>query len=210
MDSDDLRESVETEKATQLDRLGSSKLLIALTDGDLDEPSVLEAAADSERSALTTFSGWADDEPHDAARGAFEDAADQERRHLDLVVDELDGEYDPADGGPMHAYLRGREGTIERVAAGMVGRSLVSVRTHTQVISFFVNEADEVRADLFRELKTDTRGTLDAGLDLLDGLCDDAEEWERAEMAAEYVIQVAYDDYVDALGELGVEPKSLC
>ncbi|MFC6730171.1 rubrerythrin family protein [Natronoarchaeum mannanilyticum] len=210
MDAAEFRESVETEKASQLDRLGSSKLLIALTDGDLDERSVLESAADSEHAARGTFSGWADDESNDAAREAFADAADQERRHLDLDAVELDGEYDLTDGGPMHSYLRGREATIERVAAGMVGRSLVSVRAHTQVISFFVNEADEARADLFRELKSDTRGTLDAGLELLDELCDDAEDWERAEMVAGYVIQVAYDDYVDALGELGVEPKSLC
>jgi len=210
MDAAEFRESVESEKASQLDRLGSSKLLIALTDGDLDERSVLESAADSEHAARGTFSGWADDEPNDAAREAFADAAEQERRHLDLVLEEIDGEYEPADGGPMHSYLRGREETIERVAAGMVGRSLVSVRAHTQVISFFVNEADEASADLFRELKSDTQGTLDAGLDLLDELCDDADDWERAEMAAGYVIQVAYDDYVDALGELGVEPKSLC
>jgi len=210
MNAAEFRESVESEKASQLDRLGSSKLLVALTDGDLDERPVIESAADSERSALTTFSEWADDESHDAAREAFADAADQERRHLDLVADEIEGEYDPGDGGPMHAYLRGREETIERVAAGMVGRSMVSVRAHTQVISFFVNEADEARADLFRDLKTDTRGTLDAGLELLDELCDGDEDWERAEMVAGYVIQVAYDDYADALGELGVEPKSLC
>ena len=45
---------------------------------------------------------------------------------------------------------------------------------------------------------------------LLDGLCDDADDWERASAAAGYVIQVAYDDYADALTELGVSVKSLC
>ena len=91
----------------------------------------------------------------------------------------------------------------------MVGRSMVSVRAHTQVISFFVNEGDEDRADLFRELKSDTRGTLEDGLALLADLCE-GDDWERAEMVAGYVIQVAYDDYADSLSELGVEPKSLC
>jgi hypothetical protein len=210
MDATEFREAVESATASQLNRLGSSKLLIALTDAELDERSVLETAADSEHSARETFSGWTEDETEERAREAFADAAEQEQRHFETVVDELDGEYEPADGGPMHSYLRGREETIERVAAGMVGRSLVSVRAHTQVISFFVNEGDERRADLFRELKTDTQGTLDAGLDLLEDLCDDEDDWERAEMVAGYVIQVAYDDYADALGELGVEPKSLC
>jgi hypothetical protein len=210
MDATEFREAVESATASQLNRLGSSKLLIALTDAELDERSVLETAADSEHSARETFSRWTEDETEERARETFADAAEQEQRHFETVVDELDGEYEPADGGPMHSYLRGREETIERVAAGMVGRSLVSVRAHTQVISFFVNEGDERRADLFRELKTDTQGTLDAGLDLLEDLCDDEDDWERAEMVAGYVIQVAYDDYADALGELGVEPKSLC
>jgi hypothetical protein len=210
MDATEFREAVESATASQLNRLGSSKLLIALTDAELDERSVLETAADSEHSARETFSRWTEDETEERAREAFADAAEQEQRHFETVVDELDGEYEPADGGPMHSYLRGREETIERVAAGMVGSSLLSVRAHTQVISFVVNEGDERRADLFRELKTDTQGTLDAGLDLLEDLCDDEDDWERAEMVAGYVIQVAYDDYADALGELGVEPKSLC
>ena len=210
MDATEFRESVESAKQSQLNRLGSSKLLIALTDAELDERSVLEAAANSEHSAHETFSAWADGEDDERAREAFADAAEQERRHLELVTDELDGEFEPADGGPMHSYLRGREDTLERVAAGMVGRSMVSVRAHTQVISFFVNEGDEDRADLFRELKSDTRETLEDGLALLDDLCEDGDDRERAEMVAGYVIQVAYDDYADSLSELGVEPKSLC
>ena len=102
MDATEFRESVESAKQSQLNRLGSSKLLIALTDAELDERSVLEAAADSEHSARETFSGWADDEDHERAREAFADAAEQERRHLELVTDELDGAFEPADGGPMH------------------------------------------------------------------------------------------------------------
>ncbi|GGC57177.1 hypothetical protein GCM10007209_18780 [Haloferax sulfurifontis] len=211
MDADSFRESVETAKRTQLDRLGSSKLLLALTEADLSEPAVLRAAAYSEHAARGTFAAWAADEADAEARAAFEATATREAEHLDRVLDALGEDIDlPDEPGVMHAYLRGREVAIERAAAGMVGRGLVSIRTHTQVIGFFVNEADEPRADLFRELKAETEETLSAGLDLLDDRCATDADWERARMVAEYVVQLAYDDYADGLAELGVDPKPLC
>jgi hypothetical protein len=210
MNAAELREAVESDKQTELDRLGSSKLLVALTEADIDETSVLEAAANSERAAERTFSQWADDEENDRTREAFEAVAAQEREHYERVAERLPDEFDPADGGPMHSYLRGREDDISRVAGGMVGRPLVSVRTHTQVISFFTNEADPKTADLFRDLRDETEAVIEDGMDLLDDLCADADDWERASATAGYVIQVAYDDYADSLTELGVDPKPLC
>lgn len=210
MNPDSFRDRVETAKSTQLDRLGSNKLLVAVTDAELDERSVLTAAAHSEHAARETFRTWADDESVEAARDAFERVAEQEDDHLERVLDLLDGSVELADGGPMHAYLRQRDDTVERVAAGLVGRGLVVVRTHTQIISFFVNEADERTADLFRDLKSETEAEMQRGLDLLGALCADDEDWERAKATAEYVIQVAYDDYADALAGLGIDPKPVC
>jgi hypothetical protein len=210
MDRHSFRDTVEAAKATELSRLGSNKLLVAVTAAELDERSVLTAAAHSEHAARETFRAWAAEEEDEGARAAFERVADQEAEHLDRVLDAADGDIDLVDGGPMHAYLRGREGTVERLAAGLVGRGLVVVRTHTQIISFFVNEADERRADLFRDLKSETVAEIDAGVDLLAERCSDDADWERAAAAAEYVIQVAYDDYVDGLTELGIDPKPVC
>ena len=211
MDAESFRESVETAKQTQLKRLGSSKLLLALTGADLTESAIFRAAAASEHAACETFRTWAADETNDSARAAFEATAAQEDEHLSRVLDAAGDDIDPPDGaGPMHAYLRERDDTVERVAAGMVGRGLVSIRTHTQVIGFFVNEADTQNADLFRELKTETDETLTTGLELLDEFCEDDDDWERARMVAEYVVQVAYDDYADGLAALGVDPKPLC
>jgi hypothetical protein len=210
MDGDTFRESVEESKRTELDRLGSSKLLIALTDARIERSRVLEVAAHSEHAARETFRAWAADESHPAAREAFEAVAAQEDTHLERVLDALDGDVELADGGPMHADLRGREDTVERVASGMVGRPLVSVRAHNQIIGFFVNEADEAGADLFRDLKAETRDVVDDGVALLDELCEDDDDWERAEMVAEYVIQVAYDDYADSLTEMGLGVKDIC
>jgi hypothetical protein len=210
MDGDTFRETVEAAKRTELDRLGSSKLLVALTGARIERDRVLEVAAHSEHAARETFRAWADDEPHEGARAAFEAVAAQEDTHLERVLAALDREVDLADGGPMHAYLRGRDDTVERVASGMVGRPLVSLRTHTQIVGFFVNEADESGADLFRDLKTETAGVIDDGTALLDECCEDDDDWERARAVAEYVIQVAYDDYADALTEMGLGVKDVC
>lgn len=210
MDAAAFREALTDARRTELDRLGSNKLLVAITDAELSEERVLRAAADSENAARTTFAAWADDEADEGAREAFEAVAAQERGHLDRVLDHLGEAYDPADGGPMHEYLRGRTGTVQRVAAGMVGRSLVVDQTHKQIVSFFVNEADERRADLFRDLRSETDDTLDRGLSLLESLCETDDDWADAQAAAEYVIQVAYDDYEDALLGMGVDPKPVC
>jgi len=210
MDADTLRTRVEEEKRTELDRLGSSKLLVGLTDGDLAREPVLELAANSEHAARETFRGWAEDEDDPEARAAFEALAEQEREHYERVVELLEDSFEPADGGVLHTYLRGREGTVQRVGAGMVGRPLYSVRAYTQIIAFFVNEADVATADLFRDLKADTEATIDRGGELLASLCEDDEDWDRAAASAEYVVQLVYDDYADALTELGLDVKSVC
>jgi hypothetical protein len=210
MDGDTFREAVEASKRTQLDRLGSSKLLIALTGARIERERVLGVAAHSEHAARETFRGWAADEPHEGARAAFEAVAEQEDEHLERVLGALGTEIELADGGPMHAYLRGREDTVERVAGGMVGRPLVSLRTHTQIINFFVNDPDERRANLFRDLRGDTEGTLADGLALLEDLCTDEDDWARARATAEYTIQLAYDSYADALRAVGLDPKMVC
>jgi hypothetical protein len=210
MDGDSFREAVETAKRTELDRLGSSKLLIALTGARIERDRVLEVAAHSEHAARETFRAWAADESDEDAKKAFEAVADQEDEHLDRVLAALDSEVDLADGGPMHAYLRGREDTVERVAGGMVGRPLVSLRAHNQLIGFFVNEADERGADLFRDFKAETAAVIDDGCALLDDLCESDDDWERAQAVAEYTVQVAYDDYADSLTEMGLGVKDIC
>ncbi|MCL9814470.1 hypothetical protein [Natranaeroarchaeum aerophilus] len=197
MDGDAFRDRLEREHAERLGAFDSPELLVALADGKPTPTPLLEAAANSEHAAQRTFEQWAETEQDAAARDAFEDSAQQEHRHYQLVVDELSQDYEPADGGPLHAYLRGREETIQRVATGMVGRSLVSLRTHARLIEYFEGE----RAALFVELRDETEATLHTGLSLLDTICT-GKNWERAEMAASYVIRVAHEDYVDSLAAI--------
>jgi hypothetical protein len=211
MNGERFRETVETARETELARLGSSRLLVALTDGDVDRETVLQVAAHSENAARETFRRWAADETDPTARAAFESVAAQEADHRRRVLEALgQPSFEPADGGPMHAYLRGREGTVERIATGMVGRPLVSRRTHTQLIGFFVNEADAAGADLFRDLRDETEAVLADGLELLEERCERSADWDRARAVAEYVVQLAYDDYADSLDAMGMCPKSIC
>lgn len=207
MDAADFRETVETENGTRLDRLGSSKRLVAITGADLSEDTVLRAAAASEAAAVDVFEAWAADGDGDAAE-TFELFADHERDHYDRVTAEL-GDEVSAESGAIHDYLREQTDTVARAGAA-VGRGLVASRTLTQFVGFFVNNADETRADLFRDLKRETSEDANAAAELLAVHCERDADWERAGEAASGAIDAAYEEYVAALDEMGVNAKSVC
>ncbi|MFC3478518.1 rubrerythrin family protein [Halobacterium litoreum] len=207
MDAADFRAAAEAAKQTELDRLGSSKRLVAVTGADLSTDTVLERAAASEAAASEVFAGWAGDSDGDAA-DAFEDWAATEREHYERVRDEL-GEDVAAEPGAVHDFLREQTDPISRAGA-TVGRGLVAERTLTQFVGYFVNDADEPRADLFRELKADTSEDTERAIELLDRVCESESDWERAEAAALGAIDAAYEEYVDALESMGVDAKSVC
>lgn len=209
MDGAMLIEKVETAKRTQLDRLGGTKWLIAATEADLDTERVLSVAAGSEMAAATTFEQWTTDENDERARETFESVAALEHEHAARVGEHLDTNPEPA-GSAIHEHLRGLNDTPERVGAGLVGRPLVSIRTTLQLVSFFINEADERRADLFRDLRADTERQLEKGAALLDEVCETDTKTERARMAAEEVVVVAYDDFAADLDAMGLDPRSVC
>ncbi|MFB6139226.1 MAG: rubrerythrin family protein [Halosimplex sp.] len=218
MDGQELVDALRDARATQLDRLGSDKYLVAATGADLERAPVLRVLAAEAASGRDTFSRWADEAVGDVA-AAFETAAERERQQFDRVVDSLaglpddgadatdaiDGEADPA-----HRALRDCDDPVERVAAAFVGRPLVADRTRLQVVNFFVNEADEQRADLARDLRSEANGRLDEGVELLDSVCGGDSDWERADRAATNVIDAAYEAYVDSLEAMDVDPKPVC
>ncbi|WP_336034638.1 rubrerythrin family protein [Halobacterium yunchengense] len=207
MDADDFPARVETERQTELDRLGSSKRLVALTAATLDDETVLCTAAASEAAAASVFADWAADADGDAA-DAFAAMADTERDHYGRVAGELGADVD-AEEGAVHEFLRDLDATVER-AGGVVGRGLVADRTLTQFVSYFVNQADEARADLFRDLTAETAADTERAVDLLAAAADSDEDWERALEAAVGAVDAAYEEYVDALEAVGVDAKSVC
>jgi hypothetical protein len=193
------REQVRERRRVELDRLGSAHLLAALTGGDPDPESLLAVTASSERAARETFERWAVDESNPGVRAAFQAAAAQEADHHERVRRLLDDPVEDAGGGVLHGYLRAREDTLPRVAAGMVGRPLYSVRAYERMRSFLRAESASRPAAVLGDLQADTEGTLDRGCDLLATLCEDEGDGERAVGAAAYAVQVAADDVVDAL-----------
>ena len=209
MDGADFVETVRESNATALDRLGSDKALIATTDAALERGRVLEAAAAAEARAAVTFESWADDEADDRAREAFREAAARERDHHEHVV--ALGDEAAADPPPdaLHEYLRGLEGTVERAAAGLVGRPLVASRSLLQVINFFVNEGDREAAGTVRDLRAETDDQVAAGGDVVAAVCEDGDR-AHAEDAAEGAIDAAYGEYADGLEALGIDPKPVC
>ena len=147
MDADELREAVVADHAADLALLGSPDLLVALSGGSPRSDALLRAAANSEYAARETFRAWTADAADAALVGTYESVATQEADHYRRVLAATDGDTDPdppEGAGPMHAYLRSRDDPIHRVAGGMVGRTLVSLRTHGRLIDF----ADDLRDTL--------------------------------------------------------------
>ncbi len=205
MTSDPVDE-VESTAGTELDRLGSEKSLIAATDANLEADAVLGVVADDLATARRVLDEWADaaDDPDvadalAAAASHFEDATDEVTAHLDR---------EPAADADVEDYLAGADDDLDRAGAGLLGVPLVLDRTLLQVVSFFVNEAATSEADLARDI----RATCDEVLDLGRELLADREETERerAKSAAVDVIRDAYDDYVETLDGMGLDPKPIC
>lgn len=210
MDGDTLVGTVRERMATELDRLGSEKALVAATEAQLDRERVLASTLAAERRAAETFDAWAATEADPDARAAFERVADLERGHADRVTGLLGDSDADATADPLHAHLRDLESTPERVAAGLVARPLVSDRSLLQVVNFFVNEADERAADVIRDLRSETTALVDDGAALLDDCCTDDADWERALDAAEETVAVAYEAYAETLQGMGVDPAPVC
>lgn len=209
MDASEFIATLRRERSTKLDRLGSDKALVATTSARLDTEPVLDAAARSEARAVETFETWAAEADDERVREAFADAAATERDHYDRVAERLDGEVDAA-ADPLHDHLRGLDDPIERVAAGLVARPLVASRSLLQTINFFVNDADETTAQLFRDLRSETDAMAEEGAELLEALCESDADWDRALDAASETVDVAYGAYADALEGMGIDPKPVC
>lgn len=207
MDATTFLESVRESKATELDRLGSEKALVAETAAQLDAEHVLDAAADAEARAAGTLDSWANDEPNDNAAAAFRTAAEREREHYRRVAD-LGGTAEDPPADALHEHLRGLDGTLPRVAAGLVARPLVASRTLLQVINFFVNESETAAAGVFRDFRAETDGAAERGATLVVDL--DGWDAETATAAASEAIEVAYDEYAESLEGMGVDPKPVC
>ncbi|WP_135821948.1 rubrerythrin family protein [Halostella litorea] len=204
MTADGFLDTLCDDNETALSRLGSSKSLYALTGGEMDADAVLAAAADDANAAAETYGAWADD--GDVA--LFAEAAAAERDHYDDVTAEI-GDHDATATPAVYVYLDGLDDPVARLG-GLVGASLAGKQRATQTSGFFTGEADPSTASLFREYGSTLEARRDAAVDALADLADDDGDWDRAADAASGAVQAAYDDYVEKLEAMGVNPKPVC
>ena len=203
MDGTTLVETLTDDLETELSRLGSSKWLYALTDGEMTGDAVRSAAATDAAAAAERFEAWAAND--NAVTTTFDALAATATDRAETV------DADPAgtpDAGRTYAALAEFDDAVERLG-GALGHSLVLDRTVGQMVGFFVGDADPSTAGTFRDL----RGELDADRDrILDGLDEncDGDDWDRAAAAGRTVVDAAYDDYVSILESMGIEPKNVC
>jgi hypothetical protein len=208
MDLEDLVATVREANKTELSRLGSSKSLYALTEGEMESDAVLTTMADDHHAAAETYAGWAEDEPADGAAQLFADAAERERDAYDTVAGKLDA-HEPGDAPPQYDVLAGTEGTVERLGA-FVGRTLVAKQHRSQATGFFTGQADPRTASTFRELGNDLDDRLADAVDRLGAVTTDEDDYDAAEAMASEVVGAAYDHYFETLEDLGVNPKPVC
>jgi len=196
MDGTTLVDTLTDDLETQLSRLGSSKWLYALTDGDMTGEAVRAAAAADAAAAAETFASW-DADPF----GALATSAADRR-------DAVDADATPA---ARHTYdaLAALDDPVARLG-GALGYCLVLDRTVGQMVGFFVGDADPSTANQFRDLRDGVADDRDRVLDALDDACTTDDDWERAAAAATTVVEAAYDDYVETLESMGIKPKNVC
>ena len=201
MNADDLIDAVRDDQQTELSRLGSSKTLYADTRGEMEPDAIHAAAAAREAAAADTFEAWADDADAVAAE-LFVDAASEASDRL--------GDTEPADRAfHMHEALADLETTVGRLG-GLVGWTLVDKKVKEQLTGFFTGQADPQTASTYRSAGSEVEALREDAAESLEETCEGDEEWDAAEGAAIDVIAAAYDDYVETLEELGVNPKDVC
>ncbi len=208
MDATELRRSIESEYETELSRLGSSKSMYAATEGEMETDAVLSAMADRAHTAAETFDTWTADTTDAVLADAFGSlAADQHGQAERIVQAGGGGAIDNPTA--LQEHLRGLGVATERVG-GLFAWTLVTDRTLSQAIGFFVGNADPSSADLFRDFRTDVERAGDRAEETLNRVCDGPEGWARAEAAANETVEAAYTEYVDTLESMGVKVKPVC
>ena len=200
MDGQEFTDTLRDAHETPLSRLGSSKWVYALTDGEMDGDAVVAAWGAEASATRETFEGWAEHESSDDAASVFADVAAFAAEHGG------DSEVEPS---PMYEALTSLDETAAR-AGGLLGWTLVAEKTLAQLVGFFVGDADPSTANTFRERKSAVQQRREEAESLLDDVCSDDESWAAARAGADAVVEAAYADYVETLESMGIKPKNVC
>ncbi|MGQ4556514.1 transcription antitermination protein [Halobellus sp. GM3] len=207
MNGNDLEAALRDDHETAFSRLGSSKAMYALTDGEMDGDRIRAAAANDALALAAVLDEWTSETADQSGDETtlFADLAEGARERAADVVD------DPAlaDEPLMYGALSTFESAPARLG-GLLGRSLVALEHARQMVGFFVGDADPTAANEFRSIRSDLESERDRIVDALEDGCQGGDDWDAARDAADAVIDAAYDDYVETLESLGIKPKNVC
>lgn len=199
----DVVDEIESAYRTELSRLGSSKALYAATGGEMETDALLDVLAGKAAASHETVTTWADDDGPHAER--FADAADTFADQCDDLADR--GGTPGGEPGPVYDAMASFDTPAERLG-GLLGHAIVSRALLDQVVGFFVGNAAPGAADDFRTVRNAAADRIERSADAVASL--DGDDRDRAVAAAEAVVEAAYDDYVDRLEAMGVNPKPVC
>lgn len=212
MDANALLEAVAADNETALSRLASSKVLYALTGGELDDDAVFAAMASRATAAADRFDAWVADEPDADVVETMTAASAALRANAEAIEEAAGGataDVDIPDLTPFFDYLAALSGPVER-AAGLAAWALVEDGVRSQAVGFFVGRADPASADRFRELRGTVASIQDDAAGLLDDTCESEADWEDAVTAADATVDAAYQHYVAVLEDMGITVKPVC
>jgi len=204
MNAESFLDAVREDNETALSRIGSSKMLYALTGGEMDAGPIATAVATDAAHAERLFSTWADAADSEDAAGTFGDAADTAAEIVGAT-----GAEPTDDERPLYDVLADLSGTRDR-AAGLAAQSLVALKLTEQVVGFYVGDADPTTARTYRGLKEDLEDQRDAAAALLAAACESEDDWDAARAVADDAVGATYEFYVETLESMGIEPKNVC
>lgn len=194
---DSIEAHVRAEAATELERLGSDRGLIALTDADLSPAQIRTRIAGVLAGVAEYYERWASEDDD------FATAAATARTLAEAVAGEAS--IEAATAHPAVASLADFQERPARAGAGLIGAPVVLDGWALQAVSFFINEADEEAADQFRAVRDGLDELIETGESALE---DD--DREQAAKAALDLVTTAYEAYVETLDGLGLDPKTVC
>jgi len=160
MDPRDFVQGLVDEMEALFSRLGEDAILAAESGGNVEVPTLLKLALQSELEAAELAGSWMP-QTHDVeGKMLFALQCGDEMRHYRLIADRLaelghDVEaFDPAAEGysPLYHYLRGLRSTIERAAAGPFTCEAIARVRNRQFIAFCRSVGDEETALLYEDV----------------------------------------------------------
>lgn len=182
---------LETSLAAELARFEGPAVVEAVFESDPERQALLALAANSAFAARRLYTDWAFTERNGQARELFAHAADTTQKQYEQILWLLPDTYSPRKGGILYEELGKREHTIERVASGIVARSLITTRAFDGIGAVLDSKQCD---ELFDDIASELRSLAERGDTLLDDLCEDDGDRERARSAARRTIEVAASD----------------